>query len=149
MAAEQFEGQEELGASPAEVFAQLTTPDRLAALIPDLVSHQVESDRKILCTVRPGVAFLRGTMNLQIEFTELSPPSRAVMEVIAKGIGSSMKLQSHVELHAHEKGTLVKWRASLLERKGLVSAVSGALIRAAAENVVKDAWKRVRAALGE
>lgn len=145
----EFGGQERFSASPEKLFELLTNLDAMAATIPDLVSSEKVDERTMKCVVRPGFSFLRGTMRLTIVLSDAIKPSSAAMSVAAQGIGSSMNVVSQLEISPEENGSRLDWTASIQERKGLISAVSPGLIKAAADQVIRHAWGQVRQQLGE
>lgn len=145
----EFGGQEQFRAAPQALFGLLTNLDSMAATIPDLVSAEKVDDHTMKCVVRPGFSFLRGTMKLNLSLGETTPPERATMHIDAQGIGVAMKVISQLSIAPREDGSQLDWTATIVERKGLISAVSPSLIRAAADQVIRHAWQQVRAVLGE
>jgi carbon monoxide dehydrogenase subunit G len=145
----EFGGEEHFGASPEKLYGLLTDLDAMAATIPDLVSAEKVDQRTMKCVVRPGFSFLRGTMRLSIVLGETDPPSGAVMTVSAQGIGVSMSVLSRLAIAAEGDGSRLTWSARVEELKGLIAAVSPGLITAAADQVIRHAWGKVRAQLGE
>ncbi len=144
----EFSGREHFAPPPEKVFAQLTDLDAMAASIPDLVSSEKIDDRSMRCVVRPGFSFLRGTMKLRISLGDLESPRSATMSVSAQGIGVGMDVVSRLSLSPDGSGTLLEWSAKVEQLKGLISAVSPALITAAANQVIGHAWAQVRKQLG-
>ena len=57
-------------------------------------------------------------------------------------------VEAELNLTAVETGTKLVWTASIVERKGLLKAVSAGLIQGAAQRVVDDFWSAVQEALG-
>lgn len=145
----EFGGEEHFQASPERLYAVLTDLDALAASIPDLVSSEKVDERTLKCVVRPGFSFLRGTMRLAISLDPSQPPERATMKVDAQSIGLSMSVASKLAVFAEPDGSRLEWTAGIESRKGLIAAVSPALIRAAADQVIRHAWTQVRQQLGE
>jgi len=145
----EFGGEEHFSASPEKLFELLTNLDAMAATIPDLVSAEKVDERTMKCVVRPGFSFLRGTMKLTISLGEVQRPESAAMSVAAQGIGVSMNVISQLNISPAEGGSRLDWTARIQELKGLISAVSPGLIKAAADQVIRHAWSQVRQQLGE
>ena len=145
----QFGGEEQFAAPPEKLFELLTNLESMAATIPDLVSAEKVDERTMKCVVRPGFSFLRGTMRLSIALGDTNPPNGAVMTVAAQGIGVSMNVLSRLAIAAEGDGSKLTWSARVEELKGLIAAVSPGLITAAADQVIRHAWSKVRAQLGE
>jgi len=144
-----FGGEERFDAPPEKVFGLLTDLDAMAGTIPDLVSSERVDARTLKCVVRPGFSFLRGTMKLTIGLGETTPPSDATMNVTAQGIGVGMDIVSQLKVAPDGAGSLLTWTANVENLKGLISAVSPSLIKAAADQVIRHAWGEVRKALGD
>jgi carbon monoxide dehydrogenase subunit G len=139
----EFGGEERFAAPAERVFAVITDLDLLAANIPDAVSTERVDMRTLAATVRPGFSFLRGTMKMRIEMSDLEPPSRATMRIEGSGIGQAIRVESTSTVSPDGDGSLVRWQARVVERRGLVATISGALIQAAAGQVIRDAWQKV------
>jgi carbon monoxide dehydrogenase subunit G len=142
-----FEGDRDFPLPPAELFAKLTDARFLAACLPDLekVSEQ-ESDRAVL-TLRPGLSFARGTLEVTLQVVEKTPPAAARMLLTSKGIGSSSTVEASLALAPNGDGARVHWVAEVKELGGLLKMVPQGLIRGAAEKVLNDAWAAVEAKL--
>lgn len=145
----EFGGEEHFAASQERVYALLTNLDAMAATIPDLVSSEKVDDRTMKCVVKPGFSFLRGTMRLTISLGDCQPSERAAMNVEAQGIGVGMSVVSQLLVHPEGDGSRLEWTARIEQLKGLMSAVSPTLIKAAADQVIRHAWSKVRKELGE
>ena len=145
----EFGGEEHFQASPRRLYELLTNLDAMAGTIPDLVSSERVDERTLRCVVRPGFSFLRGTMKLAIELADLQPFERASMGITAQGIGASMQVHSNLAISPAAAGSKLEWTAQIDQRRGLVSALSPALIEAAADQVIRHAWRQVRTQLGE
>ena len=142
-----FEGDRDFPQPPADLFAKLTDARFLATCLPDVekVSAQ-EADQAVL-TLRPGLAFARGTLEVTLQVVEKTPPTAARMLLTSKGVGSSSKVEASLALAPHDAGTRVHWVAEVKELGGLLKMVPQGLIRGAAEKVLNDAWAAVEAKL--
>ncbi len=145
----EFGGVEQFAAPPARLYGLLTDLNQMAGSIPDLVSAEQVDPTTMKCVVRPGFSFLRGTMRLTITLGECHPVSDAAMRVAAQGIGLGMEIASALHVVPEGAGSRLEWSAQVVELKGLISAVSPALIRGAADQVIRHAWASLRRQLGE
>ena len=138
-----FEGDRDFPQPPADLFAKLTDASFLATCLPDVekVSEQ-EADRAVL-TLRPGLSFARGTLEVTLQVVEKTPPTAARMLLTSKGVGSSSKVEASLALAPHDAGTRVHWVAEVKELGGLLKMVPQGLIRGAADKVLNDAWAAV------
>jgi uncharacterized protein len=142
-----FEGDRDFTQGPADLFAKLTDARFLATCLPDVEKVvEQETDRAVL-TLRPGLSFARGTLEMTLQVVEKTPPSAARMLLTSKGVGSSSKVEASLALAPHDAGTRVHWVAEVKELGGLLKMVPQGLIRGAAEKVLNDAWAAVEAKL--
>lgn len=142
-----FSGAETFAAPPESVFAVLTDLDALPAAMPGLVSSEKVDDRTLKAIVRPGFSFMTGQIRLTLTIPESRPPKFALMRVAAASIGVGMNIESKLNLSPIEEGrsTRMAWEARVFDMKGLITAVPAGLIRAAADKVITDGWKSLRA----
>ena len=140
-----FEGDRDFPLPPADLYTKLTDARFLVTCLPDVegVSEQ-EADRAVL-TLRPGLSFARGTLEVTLQVVEKTPPTAARMRVSSKGIGSSSTVEASLALAANGDGTRVHWIAEVKELGGLLKMVPQGLIRGAAEKVLNNAWAAVEA----
>jgi carbon monoxide dehydrogenase subunit G len=145
----EFGGEEHFTASADRLYALLTNLDAMAGTIPDLVSSEKIDDYTMKCVIKPGFSFLRSTMRATISLSECQSPERATMNVDAQGIGVGMGIVSQLRIISEGTGSRLEWNARIEQVKGLISAVSPSLIKAAADQVIRHAWSSVRKELGE
>lgn len=145
----QFGGEERFTTGQEALFAALTDFELLARVIPDLETSELVDPQTLACVVRPGFSFLRGTMKLTIRLAETHPPDSAVITTTTRGIGTTIETSSDLRLEPDSSGTLLHWTAEVTKMSGLVATVSPSLVSAAADRVIRTAWDRIRAELGE
>lgn len=136
----EFTGTEHFPIPPESLFAKLTDLDFVAEGIPDLVSAEKVSDTEMTCRVRPGFAFLRGTLDVSMALVDLSAPTSARMKVAGKGIGASLELETTMEIDRLANGCELRWRSEVTKLGGLLKSVSKGLIQGAAAKVSADVW---------
>ena len=145
-----FEGDKDFSRPPAEVWARLTDANFLVRCIPDVDSiKEVNADRAEL-VLRPGFAFVRGTLEVVLQVAEKTTPSSAKVVVVSKGIGSSSTVEATLAFAAlGETATRVHWVAEVKELGGLLKMVPSGLIRGAAQKIIGDAWTAAEAKMSE
>jgi len=143
----EFGGEEDFAVPAARVFEVVTDLDQLPGTIPDLASSERVDEKTLRCVVRPGFSFLRGKLKMTITIDEAIAPSQATMSVLAKGIGVGIRILSRLDIADTETGSRLNWKAEVLELKGLVASVSPGLIRAAADQVIRHSWGKLRSQL--
>jgi carbon monoxide dehydrogenase subunit G len=144
-----FEGDRDFARAPDELWTKLTDARFLAQCIPDVVSvTEAEPDHAAL-TLRPGFAFVRGTLEVTLRVVEAVAPTSARMVLVSKGIGSSSMVEADLALTPRDGGgTRVHWIAEVKELGGLLKLVPQGLIRGAAQKVVGDVWSAIEAKMG-
>jgi carbon monoxide dehydrogenase subunit G len=138
-----FEGEKELLLPPQEIFAKLSDVRFLVDCIPGRESIKQADDHTAICTLRPGLGFMRGTLDVTIQILEMIPDSTIRYGLRSKGIGSSSDVETTVTLTSKGVGTHVHWKAAVTSLGGLLKAVPAGLIQGAAQKVIADVWQEV------
>jgi carbon monoxide dehydrogenase subunit G len=138
-----LEGDKDFAFSPATVWEKLSDARFLVQCVPGVedVTHSDKSNAQ--CVLRPGFAFVRGTLELTFEVVEVAPPTSARLTLHSKGIGSSSEVETNLALAPAAGGTRVHWIAEIRTLGGLLKAVPQGLIRASAQKVIADALAAV------
>ena len=145
---EPFSGTERLAASPDAVYAFVTNLDELVKIVPGLVSSERVGPQAIKCSVRPGFSFIRTTLKQTFTIAESVPGTRIVMLVDASGIGTAFTVKAEMDLAPADGGACdLKWTATIQKMTGLVAAVGTTIIRAAADQVIKQGFDGMRKAV--
>jgi carbon monoxide dehydrogenase subunit G len=144
-----LEGDRDFRQRPEELFAKLTDARFLVGCIPDVETVRVAEPDRAELVLRPGLAFVRGTLEVTLRVVEATAPSSARMEIASRGIGSSSEVAASLALAPQGEGTRVHWTADVRSLGGLLKMVPSGLIRGAAEKVLADAWNAVEARLAE
>src|SRR5271168_1372333 len=136
-----FEGDRDFTRPPAEVWERLTDARFLVRCIPDVDSVKEVSAERAVLVLRPGFAFVRGTLEVTMQVGNRTAPTTAIILVQSKGIGSSSTVEATLTLTpVGETATRVHWVAEVKALGGLLKLVPGGLIRGAATKVIADAW---------
>ena len=144
----QFEGTRDFPLPPAELWTKLRDARFLVQCIPDgKVQGEATPDRA-QCQVRPGIAFIRGTITVTLEVADAVEPTLLRLKLLSKGIGTSSDVEAVVQFTPQEHGTHLHWKAEVQRLGGLLKAVPSGLIRGAAQKVIEDLWKGVAAKVG-
>jgi carbon monoxide dehydrogenase subunit G len=139
----QFEGDQDLSFPPNDLWAKLSDARFLVKCVPGIetVSH-VEPDSATF-VLRPGLSFARGTLEVSLKVTEAISNQSATYLLHSKGIGSSSDVEATIAIQPRESGSRVHWSVEIKQLGGLLKAIPGGLIQAAARKVVTDAWSAV------
>lgn len=139
-----FTGEETFQATPAKVFAVITSMDAYAKAIPGLVSHEKIDGGAMKVALKPGLSFASGTVKATMRFTEHTPDSRAVLQIDSSGIGMTLNLEAAMNVVPDGDKTKVQWTGRVTNYSGLVKLAPAALVRGAADKVIKDGWDQLR-----
>lgn len=144
---EPFSGVESLPAPPDRVYAFLTDPDSMKSVVPDLVSAEKTAPNILKGVVKPGFSFIRGTLKFTMTIEKTEPGKSASVNVFSEAIGAKMTVESKMTVEPDGAGSKVNWTAQVTQLSGLIAAVPGGLIKAAADKTVRDGWDKIRAAV--
>jgi carbon monoxide dehydrogenase subunit G len=145
-----FDGQKDFpGHAPAALWEQLSDARFLVQCVPDVHAVSEQDREQAAFTLRPGFAFVRGTLEVTLRVTEAVAPSSVRLLLHSKGIGSSSEVEAALTLSPLENGSRVAWTAEIKQLGGLLKAVPHGLIRGAAQKVLNDAWNAVEARLAQ
>jgi carbon monoxide dehydrogenase subunit G len=144
-----FEGDKNFRQTPETVWARLTDPAFLIGCVPDVERViRAESDEAAF-VVRPGLAFVRGHLEVTGKLRDKVAPTAVHYDVHSKGIGSSSVVAVALTLAAADTGTRVHWSAEIKELGGLLKLVPGGLIRGAAQKVISELWNAIEKKINE
>jgi carbon monoxide dehydrogenase subunit G len=144
-----FEGDRTLGQPLEVVWTKLTDARFLVKCIPDLESVSTLEPDHLTMVLRPSLAFVRGTLDVDLRVVDAVPQKSVRVINRSKGIGSSSTVDSTLIFSPVDAGTLVHWTAEVKELGGLLKLIPPGLIRGAAQKVINDAWTIVEAKIQE
>lgn len=144
-----FTGEETFNAAPDKVYAILSSMDCYAKAIPGLVSHEMQPDGAMKVAIKPGLSFVSGTVKATMKLAECVAPAapsagRTVMTIDSSGIGMTLNLEAAMSIVPDGAGTRVQWTGRVTSYSGLVKLAPAALVRSAADKVIKDGWNGLR-----
>jgi carbon monoxide dehydrogenase subunit G len=144
-----FEGDRDFSLSPDELWSKLADIHFLAGCVPDAESVSFPDAETAQVVLRPGLSFVRGTLDLTMKFTEQIETSSARLLLSTKGIGTTSTVEAAFALSASDAGTRLHWSADVTQLGGLLKAVPQGLLKAAAQKVILDAWSALEARLAK
>src|SRR5439155_9390942 len=106
-----FEGDTELPLPPARAWQKLSDARFLVQSVPNVESVAQSEADKAVCTIRPGFAFVRGTLELTVQVVESVHDSSVRLLVHTKGVGSTSDVEATLLMTPEENGTRVHWIA--------------------------------------
>jgi carbon monoxide dehydrogenase subunit G len=142
-----FEGSKDLPRAPAEVWNKLSDARFLVQCVPGVESVARAERTSVVCTLRPGFAFVRGTLELSLQVVDAVPDTSARLLLQTKGIGTTSEVEARWSVQPQGSGSRLTWSAEIKSLGGLLKAVPQGLIKAAAQKVIDDALATVAAKL--
>jgi carbon monoxide dehydrogenase subunit G len=142
-----FQGDKDVPAPPVEVTERLGDARFLTQCVPGLESVRQAEQNCAVCRVRPGLSFVRGTLDITLSILAVVPGVCVRYRVHGKGIGSSNTVEGRIDVSPREGGSRIHWIADVTELGGLLRAVPQGLIQGAAQKVIDDIWANVAAQL--
>jgi carbon monoxide dehydrogenase subunit G len=143
-----FEGDKSFPLPPDQVAAKLSDAGYLAGCLPDTEISEATPE-KAAWKLRPKLAFVTGSLHVEMTRTAHDPGKEVGFRVVAKGIGASSTVVTDLKIAAADGGTKVHWTGELTEVTGLLKMVPKGLLQGAAQKVINDVWEAVGAKLGE
>jgi carbon monoxide dehydrogenase subunit G len=144
-----FEGERDFSQAPAEVWGKLRDARFLVTCIPEATIKGESKRDRAVCSVRPGLAFVAGTLDTTVEILDAKEPTELRFLLSSKGIGTSSEVETSLTITATETGSRVRWAADVKKLGGLLKAVPTGLISAAAQKTIEDVWHGIAKKMGE
>ncbi len=140
----QLSGEEHFSQPPAVVWGCLADAEFLAHCLPSLESAERDESGVLVCRVRPGLSFLKGSLKVGLDIRDQQSPDSLRIWVTSKGIGSSADIETSIELSERDAGTQLSWTAEVTKLGGLLKPIGQTLIAAAAQKVIDQGWSTFR-----
>lgn len=132
-----FDGTFEVRAQRSTVFDYLMDPQKISGCMPDLQRLDVKSPDDFVAVVRAGVSFIKGDFTMHFITKERDPPAHAKLVAQGTGIGSTIDLETTIDLAESEKGTTMRWTADA-RVGGRIASVGQRLLSGQAEKIIKE-----------
>jgi carbon monoxide dehydrogenase subunit G len=136
-----FDGTFNVKAPKEKVFAMILDPNQISQCMPDLQKLEVKSQDDFIAVVKAGVSFIKGDFNLHFTETEKVPSTHAKLLAHGTGIGSTIDLETVMDLSdISGGGTAMKWAAEA-KIGGRIASVGQRLISGQAEKIIKQLFE--------
>src|SRR4029077_20364403 len=126
-----FEGDKDFSQAPAELYAKLSDPRFVVDCVPDVESVARAEPEIVVCILRPGFTFVRGTLELTIRVADAVSAQSLRWLLHTKGIGTTSDVETALTFTPQNGGTHLHWTADIKELGGLLKAVPKGLVQAA------------------
>jgi carbon monoxide dehydrogenase subunit G len=138
-----FEGERDFPLAPAELWAKLRDARFLVTCIPNAIVKGTPERDKAVCSVRPGLSFVSGSLDTTVEILGGNEPTDLRLRLASKGIGTSSEVETSLTIKPQDKGSRVNWVADVKSLGGLLKAVPEGLLRGSAQKTVEDVWEEI------
>ncbi len=108
-----FEGTFEVKATRDKVWEFVIDPNRIGKCLPDLKSLDIEGEDKFVAVARVGIGFMKGDFRFQLAIVEKNAPSHARLKGTGSGVGSSLYLDTSIDLEETGIGTKLTYKAEM------------------------------------
>ncbi len=105
--------------------------------MPDLQKLEIKSPDDFTAVIRAGVSFIKGDFKMHFTTAEKQPPRHAKLIARGFGIGSTVDLETTMDLEESDGGTAMKWEAEA-KVGGRISSVGQRLLNGQAEKIIKQ-----------
>ncbi|MCS6850771.1 MAG: SRPBCC domain-containing protein [Gemmataceae bacterium] len=143
MAIIHLEGEQVVPRAVAAVWDKLRDARFLVQCVPGVERVVKAEPDSAVWIIRPGLAFLRGTLEVSLHIVEARDERALRLHVASKGIGSSSTVEARLTLHDEGQTTCIRWTAEVQELGGLLRALPAGLVQASAQKVIADVWTEV------
>ncbi len=138
-----FEGTFEVKAPRDRVWDFVIDPNKIGKCLPDLKSLQVEADNKFTAVARVGIGFMKGDFKFQLAIVEQNPPSHARLKGTGTGVGSSMSMDTAIDLADAGTGTKLTYKADV-QIGGTLASVGQRVIGGTIEKTIGEVFSCVK-----
>ena len=119
----------------------MTDPNQISQCMPDLQKLEIKSPDDFTAVVKAGVSFIKGDFVLHFTTVEKTPPTHAKLAAHGTGIGSTVDLDTLMDISdAEGGGTSMKWSADA-RVGGRIASVGQRLLNGQAEKIVKQLFE--------
>jgi hypothetical protein len=118
-------------------------PNRIGKCLPDLKSLEVKADNRFTAVARVGVGFLKGDFKFQLAITEQEPPSHAKLKGTGTGAGSSVNMDTAMDLAEVDGGTKLTYKAEV-QIGGTLASVGQRVIGGTVEKTIAQIFDCVK-----
>ena len=138
-----FSGTYQIRAPREKVFDFITDPNKIGRCFPDLKSLQMEGEDKFVAFVKVGIGFIKGDFKFRMAVVEKQPPSRVRLQGTGSGSGSSVDLNTIIDLAEVPDGTKLDYAADV-KLGGIIVGLAQRVLGSATEKTVNNLFDCIR-----
>ena len=138
-----FEGSYELKVPREAVWDFIIDPNKIGKCLPDMKNLEVEGEDKFTAVIRVGIGFIKGDFKFRLAIAEKNPPSHARLTGRGAGSGSSIDMDTAIELAEVPGGTKLTYKADV-KVGGVMAGLGQRMMAGATEKTVNDVFDCVK-----
>lgn len=140
----QYNGEEQIPADPATVWAFVNDPSKVGNSLPDLLTLTIHDPTHFDAVVKVGVGPVRGKFTFKFELQPDEPARRMNIKISGGGFGSAIDLTAGANIVAGEgTSTVLRWDGSAVMR-GPVASIGGRVLDGQAKKLITQTFANVR-----
>lgn len=139
----EFSGSYELKAPRQKVWDFIIDPNKIAKCLPDLKNLEVQGADRFVATVRVGVGFIKSDFKFNLAIVEKQPPNKARLKGNGTGSGSSVDMDTSIELTEIPVGTKMDYKADV-KVGGVMAGLGQRLMGSATEQAMTQMFECVK-----
>ena len=138
-----FEGTYQINVPRGRVWDFVIDPTKIGKCLPDLKSLEVETENKFTAIARVGIGFMKGDFKFQLAIVEQNPPSHARLKGTGTGVGSSVNMDTSIDLAEADGGTKLTYKANV-QIGGTLASVGQRVIGGTVEKTIAEVFGCVK-----
>jgi len=111
--------------------------------LPDLRSLEIGSNSQFTATARVGVGFVKGDFKFQLAVLDQEAPTHARLKGTGSGVGSSVNLDTSVDLVEADGGTRLTYKASI-QVGGSIASLGQRVLSGTIEKTIAQVFECVK-----
>jgi uncharacterized protein len=142
-----FEGSVTIAAPLERVWAFLIDPEQVGTCGPGVESIEVTDATHFRARAKVGIGFISARFVVDLELTDLEPPTRAVIRAHGQAPGSAVDAVATMTLSDGDAGaTVMDWLADVTIA-GTIASVGARLIEGTANKMIAQSFDCIRSKL--
>jgi carbon monoxide dehydrogenase subunit G len=141
-----FSGTTEVKAPREKVWAFITDPTKVGSCGPGVESIEPIDATHFRARAKVGVGFITAKFVVEMEFAELTAPTKAVIKAHGQAPGSAVDGTAQMALSDTAGGTSMAWEADV-NIAGTLASVGARLIEGTANKMIGQTFDCIRAKL--
>lgn len=142
-----LEGTYQFKSSRERLWEFIIDPAKIGKCLPDLKTLEVQDENHFLAVVRAGVGSIKSDFRFKIEITEKEPPRHARLKAAGTGSGSSINLDTAIELQETPSGSSLSQKSDV-KAGGMIASLGQRMISETAAKTVTGVFEAMQKQLG-